>query len=117
MAMTCVAKGTSVIVENIFESRFKHVNELNKMGARIKVEGKVAVIDGVAFLKGANVSCSDLRGGSALVVAALATRGTTVIDSVSHIDRGYEKIEECFKSIGADIKRDSTMASFSDKLL
>lgn len=105
MAMTCVARGTSVIVENIFESRFKHVNELSKMGAQIKVEGKVAVIDGVDGLNAAKVQCPDLRGGSALVVAGLAARGVTVIDSVSHIDRGYEKIEESLKLIGADISR------------
>ncbi len=105
MAVACVARGTSVIVENIFESRFKHVNELSKMGAVINVEGKVAVIDGVTNLTGTRVSCSDLRGGSSLVVAGLAATGTTVIDSVCHIDRGYEKIEECLKSIGADIKR------------
>ena len=105
MAFSCVARGTSVIVENIFESRFKHVNELSKMGAHIKVEGRVAVIDGVKYLEAARVSCPDLRGGAALVVAGLSAHGATVIDSVSHIDRGYEKIEECLKSIGADISR------------
>jgi UDP-N-acetylglucosamine 1-carboxyvinyltransferase len=75
------------------------------MGAQIKVEGKVAVIDGVDGLNAAKVQCPDLRGGSALVVAGLAARGVTVIDSVSHIDRGYEKIEESLKLIGADISR------------
>lgn len=105
MAMASIAKGTSVIVENIFESRFKHVGEFKKMGAKINVEGRVAVIDGVSELYGARVSSPDLRGGSALVVAGLAAKGTTTVDCVSHIDRGYEKIEECLKSVGADIKR------------
>lgn len=105
MAFTSIARGTSVIVENIFESRFKHVAELKKMGARINVEGRVAVIDGVKELYGACVSCPDLRGGGALVAAGLAADGITVIDCVGHIDRGYEKIEECLKGVGADIKR------------
>ncbi len=105
MAMTSIAQGTSVIVENIFESRFKHVGELKKMGAKINVEGRVAVIDGVESLYGARVDSPDLRGGSALVIAGLAAKGITEIDSVSHIDRGYEKIEESLKSLGADIER------------
>lgn len=105
MALTSIAEGTSVIVENIFESRFKHVGELKKMGAKINVEGRVAVIDGVESLCGARVDSPDLRGGSALVIAALAAKGTTEIGSVSHIDRGYEKIEESLKSLGAHIER------------
>lgn len=105
MAMTCAAKGTSVIVENIFESRFKHVSELKKMGARINVEGRVAVIDGRESLNGASVESPDLRGGSSLVVAGLAAKGITSITGISHIDRGYEKIEECFRILGADIER------------
>ncbi len=105
MAMASIAKGTSVIVENIFESRFKHVSELAKMGAKIKIEGKVALIDGVERLGGAKVASPDLRGGAALVIAGLAAEGKTVITSLEHIDRGYEKIEDCLKSIGADIYR------------
>lgn len=105
MAMACLGEGTSVIVENIFESRFKHVGELKKMGAKINVEGRVAVIDGVSELYGAAVDSPDLRGGSALVVAGLCAKGMTTVGCVSHIDRGYEKIEECLKSVGADIKR------------
>ena len=105
MAMLSVAEGTSVIIENIFESRFKHVSELSRMGAKIKIEGKIALIDGVKELYGTAVTASDLRGGAALVVAGLAAKGSTVIGNISHIDRGYEKIEECFKSLGADIKR------------
>ncbi len=105
MAMLTVAQGTSVIIENIFESRFKHVSELVRMGAKIKTEGKVAIIDGVKELYGTSVTASDLRGGAALVVAGLCAQGSTVISNISHIDRGYEKIEESFKSLGADIKR------------
>lgn len=105
MAMLTVAQGTSVIVENIFESRFKHVSELNRMGAKIKTEGKLALIDGVKELHGTSVTASDLRGGAALVVAGLCAKGSTVISNISHIDRGYEKIEESFKFLGADIKR------------
>ncbi len=105
MAMLTVAQGTSVIIENIFESRFKHVSELVRMGAKIKIEGKIALIDGVKELYGTSVTASDLRGGAALVVAGLAAKGSTVIGNVSHIDRGYEKIEESFKILGADIKR------------
>ncbi len=105
MAMTSVARGTSVIVENIFESRFKHVGELKKMGAGINVEGRVAVIDGSDSLVGAAVESPDLRGGSALVVAGLAAKGATTITGINHIDRGYEKIEESFRLLGADIER------------
>lgn len=105
MSMTSVARGTSVIVENIFENRFRHVGELKKMGAGINVEGRVAVIDGRECLNGAAVISPDLRGGSALVVAGLAAEGITTITGINHIDRGYEKIEESFRILGADIKR------------
>ncbi len=105
MAMLTLARGTSIIVENIFENRFKHVGELLRMGAKIKVEGRVAIVEGVNELYAARVNSTDLRGGGALVVAGLCAKGTTVIDSVYHIDRGYEKIEEKLKLLGADIKR------------
>lgn len=105
MAMLCKGKGTSVIVENIFENRFKHVSQLNKMGAKIKVEGRVAIIDGVSELYGAPVEAVDLRGGGALVVAALCAEGKTTVSGIHHVDRGYEKIEECLRKLGADIER------------
>ena len=105
MALAAVSEGTSVIVENIFESRFKHVSELTRMGARIKIEGRVALIDGVKRLRGATVAAPDLRGGAALVVAALGADGRSEITCPWHIDRGYEKIEDCLKAIGADIYR------------
>lgn len=104
-AMLCTAGGTSVIVENIFENRFNHVGELVRMGADIKVEGRVAIVNGVPSLHGAHVLAVDLRAGSALVVAALKAQGETVISGVGHIDRGYEKIEDCLKSLGASIER------------
>lgn len=105
MALAAIAKGNAVIVENIFEGRFKHVGELVRMGAKIKLEGRVALIEGVSSLYGTQVECPDLRGGAALVVAGLAAKGVTKISGVGHIDRGYEKIEQCLYSVGADIKR------------
>ncbi len=106
MAALSTAKGTSVITEKIFENRFRHVPELIKMGADIRVEdGCVAVIDGVEKLHGARVSASDLRGGCSLAVAALGADGETVIDNIYHIDRGFEEIEKCFSCLGAEVKR------------
>ena len=105
MACLCKADGTSVIVENIFESRFKHVPELVRMGAKIKIEGKVALIDASENLYGASVTAPDLRGGAALIVAGLGATGETVIDGLWHIDRGYENIESTFSALGADIRR------------
>lgn len=103
--MASVAQGTSTVVENIFESRFKYVGELRKMGAQIRTENRVAVIEGVSRLNGASVVSHDLRGGSALVVAALCAEGTTVVDGIHHIDRGYEKIEKQLRKLGAEIYR------------
>jgi len=100
-----VSEGRSIINESIWESRFKHVDELKKMGASIKVEGSVATVDGVSKLVGKVVVASDLRAGAALVIAGLIAEGTTEILGIEHIDRGYPNIEEKFRSIGADIKR------------
>lgn len=105
MASLCKADGTSVIVENIFESRFKHVPELVRMGARIKIEGKVALIDSSENLYGTSVTAPDLRGGAALIVAGLGAMGETHLDGLWHIDRGYENIEKTLSALGADIKR------------
>jgi len=105
VALLSVARGTSIVVETVFENRYKHVEELLRMGANIKLEGRIAVIKGVKQLVGANVTARDLRGGAALVLAGLVARGETVISGVKHIDRGYENIEEKLRSIGADIKR------------
>lgn len=104
IAMLSLSSGTSVFVENIFENRFRYVGELNRLGSKIKTEGKIAVIEGVSSLSGANCKCTDLRGGAALVTAALAARGETVISDISHILRGYDDIVYNLNSINADIK-------------
>ena len=105
MALTTVCEGTSVIVENIFESRFKHIGELLRFGAKINVEGRMAVIEGVKHLNGATVRATDLRGGSAMFLAGLNAYGTTEITEIHHIDRGYELPEKVLEDLGADIKR------------
>lgn len=105
MALMTVAKGSSVLIENIFESRFKQVPEFRKMGAQITVSGRAAVIRGVPYLKGAEVTAYDLRGGAALTVAGLAARGVTLVKDIYHIDRGYENFELALNALGADIKR------------
>ena len=106
MAAVSVADGSSMFVENIFESRYKHAGELIKMGAKIKTEGRVAVVEGVPRLHSAHVRCTDLRGGAALAIAALAAEGTTVVDDIKHIDRGYEHFEQNLGRLGAVIKRE-----------
>lgn len=102
-ALLTTAKGTSIITENIFESRYKYVQELTRMGAKIKVDGRTAVIKGVKKIQGANVVATDLRGGAALIIAALAAKGVTQVDNIHYILRGYENIEEKLKKIGAKI--------------
>ena len=103
--LTSIASGTSVIVENIFESRLKHVPELVRMGAKIRTEGRVAVVEGVERLYGAEVISPDLRGGAALVVAGLCASGTTVVKNTNFIDRGYEDFENNLCMLNADIYR------------
>ena len=98
-----VAKGTSVIVENIFENRYKYTQELVRMGAKIKVEGKTAVIKGVRKLYGANVKATDLRGGASVVMAGIAAKGITKVENIEYILRGYEKIDKKLQNIGVDI--------------
>ncbi|MDO6354914.1 UDP-N-acetylglucosamine 1-carboxyvinyltransferase [Caloramator sp. CAR-1] len=100
-----VSEGRSIVTESIWEGRFKHVDELKRMGANIKVEGKIAIIDGIERLSGAEVMATDLRAGAALVIAGLAAEGTTTVTHVRHIDRGYEKIEEKLRKLGASIIR------------
>lgn len=102
-ALLTTAKGTSIITENIFESRYKYVQELNRMGAKIKIDGRTAVIKGTKRIQGANVVASDLRGGAALVLEALAAKGITEIDNIHYILRGYENIEDKLKKLGAKI--------------
>lgn len=107
-ALCTTAEGTSVFVENIFENRFRHAAELTRLGARIKVEGRVAIIEGVERLTGAKLCAAELRGGAALVTAALAAEGTSEVTGISYIDRGYESIETALRSVGADIKKVNT---------
>lgn len=119
-SLLSTAEGTSVVIENIFEERFKNVHELRRMGASITIDNRVAVIEGVEKLTGATVKASDLRAGAALIVAGLMAKGTTKISGVKHIDRGYEKIEEKLISLGADITRvkedeEETESSSNDK--
>ena len=106
MAVTTKCKGVSVFIENIFESRYKHVGELRRMGAKIKTEGRMAIVEGVPNLSGAKVSATDLRGGAALVIAGLSANGKTEIDNIKHIDRGYEHIEKSLSMVGARIFRE-----------
>lgn len=100
-----IADGTSIVTDDIFDNRFRYVAELRRMGADISVDGKVAVIQGVDHLKGAPVKATDLRAGAALVIAGLVADGTTEIEDIYHIERGYETIDEKLKELGADIKR------------
>jgi len=105
VAMNAVAEGTSRVVETIFENRFMHVQELNRMGARIALEGNTAVIEGVERLSGAPVMATDLRASASLVIAAMMAEGETLVDRIYHIDRGYECIEEKLQLLGARIRR------------
>lgn len=105
MAALAKGTGTSVFVENIFESRYRHVDELMRMGADIRVEGKVAVVYGVPILHGAAVRSADLRGGAALVVAALGAEGESTITGLQHVDRGYEDIDQVLRGLGGRIRR------------
>ena len=100
-----LADGTSVVTESIFENRFKYVDELSRMGANIKVEGSVAIVDGVGSFTGAQVVAPDLRAGAALVLAGLAAEGYTTVDEIGYVERGYENFEEKLRSLGAVIER------------
>ncbi|QXM05820.1 UDP-N-acetylglucosamine 1-carboxyvinyltransferase [Crassaminicella indica] len=105
MSLMTVAKGTSIITETVFENRYKHVDELTRMGAKIKIDGRVAVVQGVKKLTGAKVYAKDLRGGAALVLAGLVADGVTMIDNIKHIDRGYDELDKMLEKLGAYIYR------------
>ena len=105
MAMMCVAEGISIVTETIFENRYMHAQELARMGANIRLDGRQAIVAGVDELTGAQVIASDLRASASLVMAGLVARGETIVDRVYHIDRGYEKIEEKLAGAGAEIER------------
>jgi len=104
-AMLSVAQGTSIITEGVWDNRFKYVNELNRLGAKITVDGKVAVIEGVAGLTGAPVKATDLRGGAAMIIAGLVAQGSTTIEDIIYIERGYENVVEKVTALGGDMKR------------
>jgi UDP-N-acetylglucosamine 1-carboxyvinyltransferase len=104
-ALLSVCKGTNIITENVWENRFQYIDELRRLGAQIEVDGRVAVIQGVDCLTGAQVMATDLRAGAAMIIAALAAKGETTIGDVKYIDRGYEDVEKKFAALGADMKR------------
>ena len=104
-ALLSIANGTSIINENVWDNRFRYTDELNRFGCKISVDGKVAVVEGVSALTGTSVRALDLRAGAAMVIAGLAAYGTTVIEDVKHIERGYENIVEKLSALGADIKK------------
>ncbi len=105
MALMTIADDTAVITETIFENRMMHVQELKRLGAEIEVEGSTAIIKGVPRLTGANVMATDLRASACLVIAGLMAEGTTTIDRIYHLDRGYERIEQKLSALGAQIRR------------
>ncbi|MGV3655504.1 MAG: UDP-N-acetylglucosamine 1-carboxyvinyltransferase [Noviherbaspirillum sp.] len=105
MALNCIAEGASRVAETIFENRFMHVQELNRLGASIGIEGHTAIIEGVDKLVGAPVMATDLRASASLVIAGLAAQGETLVDRIYHLDRGYDRMEEKLAAVGADIRR------------
>lgn len=105
MSLLCTVKGTGIITETIFENRFMHAQELKRMGANIKIDGRSAVVEGVDLLSGSEVKATDLRAGAALILAALAAEGKTEVSDIYHVDRGYVDIEKKLKGLGADIER------------
>ncbi|UJP07283.1 MAG: hypothetical protein LZF84_09615, partial [Nitrosomonas sp.] len=105
MSLNCIADGTAIITETIFENRLMHVQELKRMNASIEVEGNAAIVTGIAHLDGANVMATDLRASASLVIAGLIAQGETVIDRIYHLDRGYENIEGKLSALGAQIRR------------
>lgn len=113
-ALLSIAQGTSMVTESVWDNRFRYIDELHRMGAKISVDGRVAVIEGVEKLKGALVKATDLRAGAALIIAGLVAEGTTTIEDIQHIERGYENIVEKLKNLGADIKVVSSEVSEVD---
>jgi UDP-N-acetylglucosamine 1-carboxyvinyltransferase len=104
-ALNCVAEGTGVVTETVFENRFMHAHELQRLGADIRLEGNTAIVKGVEHMSGAPIMATDLRASACLVLAGLVASGETVVDRVYHIDRGYENIEEKLGVLGARIRR------------
>jgi UDP-N-acetylglucosamine 1-carboxyvinyltransferase len=105
MALNSMAKGTSQVVETIFENRFMHVQELNRLGASITIDGNTALVSGVEQLSGAKVMATDLRASASLVIAAMCADGETLIDRIYHLDRGYDRMEAKLTAVGAKVSR------------
>ena len=105
MALNTIAEGVAKVTETIFENRFMHVQEMQRMGADISIDGNTALVKGVASLDGATVMATDLRASASLVLAGLVARGDTVIERIYHLDRGYENLEEKLNALGANVKR------------
>ena len=105
MALNCIAEGTGVVTETIFENRFMHAQELSRLGASIEIEGNTAIVKGVPKLAGAHVMATDLRASASLVIAGLVAEGETVIDRIYHLDRGYEALEAKLQGVGAHVTR------------
>jgi UDP-N-acetylglucosamine 1-carboxyvinyltransferase len=105
MALNAIALGGSTVTETIFENRFMHVNEMVRLGAKIQIDGKIAVMEGVEKLSGATVMATDLRASASLVIAGLVAEGETLVDRIYHLDRGYDQMEAKLRGIGADIER------------
>lgn len=103
--LLCRAEGTSTITEGVWDNRFQYIDELKRMGANIKVEGRMAVIEGAVRLSGAPIRATDLRAGAAMVIAGMMAHGETTVSNIECIDRGYEKLEEKLRNLGADIRR------------
>ena len=105
MALNTIASGSSRVTETIFENRFMHVQEMNRLGAKVAIEGNTAVIEGVAHLSGAILMATDLRASASLVIAGLVADGETIVDRIYHLDRGYDRMERKLNALGADITR------------
>jgi UDP-N-acetylglucosamine 1-carboxyvinyltransferase len=105
MALDCIADGAASVAETIFENRFMHIPELIRLGAKIEVDGRIAVVQGVGKLSGAAVMATDLRASAGLVIAGLVADGETVVDRIYHLDRGYDRMETKLRGLGADIER------------
>jgi UDP-N-acetylglucosamine 1-carboxyvinyltransferase len=105
MALNCISSGTAKVTETIFENRFMHVNEMVRLGAKIQIDGRIAVVEGVTGLSGANVMATDLRASAGLVIAGLVADGETTVERIYHLDRGYDRLEAKLSALGADIER------------
>jgi UDP-N-acetylglucosamine 1-carboxyvinyltransferase len=105
MALNTIASGSSRVTETIFENRFMHVQEMNRLGAKVAIEGNTAVIEGVAHLSGAILMATDLRASASLVIVGLVADGETIVDRIYHLDRGYDRMERKLNALGADITR------------